>query len=222
MAIKSIDDFTVGSEHGPPLVYMDLGIGDRPLRRLRIELLHHELPYTCENFRMLTTGERKGNSRVAKTLCYKNSRIHRVVPGFMMQGGDITHGNGVGGSSAYGRVFEDESFLYKHQVGSVSMAHQNSSNKSQFVICFGPASWLDGKHVVFGQVLVDDLPHLAEVESVGSSSGRPVQPIVINDCGQLAGDGLLAHHLTSSAIKGEKLARRAAGSGGAKPGHRLF
>ncbi|KAE9011969.1 hypothetical protein PR003_g14286 [Phytophthora rubi] len=205
--VKSKDEFHAGTDRGPPLVYLDLGVGDQPPRRLHIELFHEELPVTTENFRLLCTGELRGKGKV-KALWYKNTRFHRVVPGFMMQGGDITHGNGAGGVAAMGTAFEDESFLFKvrpcavrfvrsppadrrvqHQVGAVSMAHQNSSNRSQFFICFGAPSWLDGKHVVLGQVLHDDLPHLSAFEAVGSASGRPTSPIVVTDAGQLGGSG---------------------------------
>ncbi|KAG6620383.1 Peptidyl-prolyl cis-trans isomerase [Phytophthora cinnamomi] len=213
--IKAKDEFRVGTDRGPPLVYLDLGVGDQPSRRLHIELFHEELPITTENFRLLCTGELRGKGKV-KALWYKNTRFHRVIPGFMMQGGDITHGamtwylhwksvpcglvthwlalcfdpgNGAGGVAAMGTSFEDESFLFKHQVGAVSMAHQNSSNRSQFFICFGAPSWLDGKHVVLGQVLRDDLPHLAAFEATGSASGRPTSAIVVTDAGQVCGLG---------------------------------
>ncbi|KAF4033728.1 Cyclophilin type peptidyl-prolyl cis-trans isomerase/CLD [Phytophthora infestans] len=186
--IKTKDEFQLGSEHGPPLVYLDLSVGDQPPRRLHIELFHDELPITTENFRLLCTGELRGKGKV-KALWYKNTRFHRVIPGFMMQGGDITHGNGAGGAAALGTMFDDESFLYSHQVGAVATAHQNSSNRSQFFICFGRLSWLDGKHVVFGQVLRDDLPHLDVFELGGSASGRPVSPIVVTDAGQVGGVG---------------------------------
>ncbi|KAE9338022.1 hypothetical protein PF008_g12253 [Phytophthora fragariae] len=186
--VKSKDEFHAGTDRWPPLVYLDLGVGDQPPRRLHIELFHEELPVTTENFRLLCTGEMRSKGKV-KALWYKNTRLHRVVPGFIMQGGDITHGNGAGGVAAMGTAFEDESFLFKHQVGAVSMAHQNSSNRSQFFICFGAPSWLDGKHVVLGQVLHDDLPHLSAFEAVGSASGRPTSPIVVTDAGQLGGSG---------------------------------
>uniref|UniRef100_K3X8H2 Peptidyl-prolyl cis-trans isomerase n=1 Tax=Globisporangium ultimum (strain ATCC 200006 / CBS 805.95 / DAOM BR144) TaxID=431595 RepID=K3X8H2_GLOUD len=195
--VKYLQEFKIGLPDGPPLMYLDLRIADKPPRRLHIELFDDELPYTASNFRYLCTalwrneGERKGNGK-HRALWYKNTRFHRIIPGFMMQGGDFTHGNGAGGVSAFGRVFEDE-----HQRGAVSMAHQNNSNRSQFFICFGPASWCDGKHVVLGQVLADDLPHLIECEAVGSCSGLPLHPIVVADCGQLSGEGL---SVTSSAL----------------------
>ncbi|KUF79225.1 Peptidyl-prolyl cis-trans isomerase CYP18-3 [Phytophthora nicotianae] len=187
--VKTKSEFQLGSDLGPPLVYLDLSVGDQPPRRLHIEfisynqLFHEELPTTTDNFRLLCTGELRGKGKV-KTLWYKNTRFHRVIPGFMMQGGDITHGNGAGGVAALGTVFDDE-----HQVGAVATAHQNSSNRSQFFICFSKLSWLDGKHVVFGQVLHDDLPHLAVFEAAGSASGRPLTPIVVTDAAQLGGKG---------------------------------
>jgi peptidylprolyl isomerase len=190
--VKTRDEFPTGSSSGPPLVYLDVSIGGgTPSRRLHIELFHDELPTASDNFRMLCTGERKGSGRV-KALWLKGTRFHRVIPGFMMQGGDLTHGNGAGGAAAIGGVFDDESFLFRHQLGSVSLAHQGDSNKSQFFIAFRELSWCDGKHAVFGQVLHEDLPHLAALEALGSRSGRPVKPIVITDAGQLAGDGLTA------------------------------
>ncbi|GAB9468605.1 hypothetical protein Gpo141_00005920 [Globisporangium polare] len=194
--VKHLEDFKIGALDGPALVYLDLSIGDKPPRRLHIEVFDDELPDTSSNFRYLCTGERKGHAK-QRALWYKNTRFHRVIPGFMMQGGDFTHGNGAGGMSAFGRVFEDE-----HQLGSVSMAHQNNSNKSQFFICFGPVSWCDGKHVVFGQVLADDLPHLVACEAVGSASGLPLHPIVVADCGQLAGDGLVPNVPAATAATG--------------------
>ncbi|KAI9979824.1 hypothetical protein PInf_027825 [Phytophthora infestans] len=186
--IKTKDEFQLGSEHGPPLVYLDLSVGDQPPRRLHIELFHEELPITTENFRLLCTGELRGKGKV-KALWYKNTRFHRVIPGFMMQGGDITHGNGAGGAAALGTMLDVEVRVIAHQVGAVAMAHQNSSNRSQFFICFGRLSWLDGKHVVFGQVLRDDLSHLDVFELGGSASGRPVSPIVVTDAGQVGGVG---------------------------------
>ncbi|KAF1775935.1 Cyclophilin-like domain [Phytophthora cactorum] len=190
--IKTKGEFQLESDFGPPLVYLDLSVGDQPPRRLHIELFHDELPITTDNFRLLCTvltpaGELRGKGKV-KALWYKNTRFHRVIPGFMMQGGDITHGV-VGSAAALGTTFEDEvrppiaatvnqstthSFIYK--VGAVAMAHQSSSNRSQFFICFGKPSWLDGKHVVFGQVLHDDLPHLAVFETTGSASAALSAP----------------------------------------------
>ncbi|OQR87509.1 peptidyl-prolyl cis-trans isomerase [Achlya hypogyna] len=188
---QSIYEFTMGSARGNPVVYLDVAIGHDPLRRLRFELFYQQLPLTANNFRLLCTGEMGSASRT-KWLWYKGCSIHRVIPGFMMQGGDITHGehpiielstgNGIGGTSATGRNFDDE-----HVPGALSMAHQANTNKSQFFICFNHLSWLDGKHVVFGQLIAEDMVYLKDFEDVGTSSGLPLKPIMIQNAGQLCG-----------------------------------
>ncbi|ETW07490.1 hypothetical protein H310_01998 [Aphanomyces invadans] len=183
---QSIYEFTMGSGRGNPVVYLDIAIGNDPLRRLRFELFYPQLPITVENFRQLCTGEGKDKAR-KKMLWYKGSNIHRVVPGFMMQGGDITHGNGIGGSSASSRMFDDEGFMFKHMRGTLSMAHQANTNKSQFFVCFRDCGWLNGKHVAFGQVIAEDLVYLKHFEDVGSSTGLPLKPIAIVHAGQLCG-----------------------------------
>ncbi|KAF0719723.1 Aste57867_845 [Aphanomyces stellatus] len=186
---QSMYEFTMGSGKGNPLVYLDIAIGNDPLRRLRFELFYPQLPATVENFRLLCTGEpaTKGQK---KALSYKGSNIHRVIPGFMMQGGDITHGNGSGGSAANMRTFDDEGFPFKHMAGSLSMAHQSNSNKSQFFVCFRECSWLNGKHVVFGQLVVEDMQHLKDFEVLGTSTGLPRKSIAIFGSGQLCGKNL--------------------------------
>lgn len=102
----------------------------------------------------------------------------------MAQGGDITKGNGMGGESIYGNRFDDENFLLKHtKPGLLSMANAGkNTNGSQFFITFVPCPWLDGKHVVFGEV-IEGLPLLKALESFGSQSGAPTQIVKIKDCG---------------------------------------
>ncbi|EQC38514.1 hypothetical protein SDRG_04221 [Saprolegnia diclina VS20] len=181
---QSIYEFTIGSGRGNPVVFLDIAIGNDPLRRLRFELFYQQLPLTTTNFRQLCTGE-KGSASRTKWLWYKGCSIHRVVPGFMMQGGDITHGNGIGGTAASGRNFDDE-----HVPGALSMAHQANCNKSQFFVCFNHLSWLDGRHVVFGQLIAEDMVFLKDFDEVGTSSGLPLKPILIQNAGQLCGKDL--------------------------------
>ena len=143
------------------------------------------MPKTAENFRALCTGE-KGVGREGKPLHFKGSKFHRIIPGFMAQGGDFTKGNGTGGESIYGAKFPDENFALKHtEFGDLSMANAGpNTNGSQFFICFIKTDWLDNKHVKFGK-LAEGTDLLRAMEKVGSSSGTPTKPVEITDCGQI-------------------------------------
>jgi peptidylprolyl isomerase len=173
-----------------PRVFFDVSIGGMPAGRITMELFADTVPKTAENFRALCTGE-KGIGKMGKPLHYKGSVFHRVIPEFMLQGGDFTAGNGTGGESIYGAKFADENFKHKHtKKGMLSMANAGpGTNGSQFFLTTVPCSWLDGKHVVFGQVVggEDDesMKLVRKIEQQGSQSGKTKVPIKIDNCGQL-------------------------------------
>ena len=95
-----------------PHVYIDVAIGARPVGRMVFELFSDLTPRTAENFRGICTGEygNVGLSSQTKKLHYLNTKFHRIIDGFMIQGGDVTNGDGTGGFSIYGATFEDENF----------------------------------------------------------------------------------------------------------------
>lgn len=153
----------------------------------RIEMdLFKETPRTSENFRALCTGE-KGVGKSGKQLCFKGSKFHRIIPGFMAQGGDFTRGNGTGGESIYGEKFNDENFVHRHsEKGVLSMANAGmNTNGSQFFMCFKATPHLNGKHCVFGKVRTSCFSLLDHLEKQGSPSGATKQSVIITDCGEL-------------------------------------
>ncbi|EUC40922.1 hypothetical protein COCMIDRAFT_30232 [Bipolaris oryzae ATCC 44560] len=168
-----------------PRVFFDVSIGGQPAGRIVMELFADQVPKTAENFRALCTGE-KGTGKSGKPLHYQGSVFHRVIPQFMLQGGDFTRGNGTGGESIYGDKFEDENFKLSHTgPGILSMANAGpGTNGSQFFICTVKTSWLDGKHVVFGKV-VEGLDVVQAVEKVGSQTGKTSKEVKIEKSGQL-------------------------------------
>ena len=164
-----------------PKVFFDITADGEKMGRLVFELRADATPKTAENFRALCTGEIGYG--------YKGSPFHRIIPGFMCQGGDFTNRNGTGGKSIYGEKFEDENFLLKHtEPGLLSMANAGrNTNGSQFFITTAVTTWLDGKHVVFGK-LTEGMDVIKQLEKTGSQSGRTNKEILIEDCGELTGD----------------------------------
>lgn len=168
-------------------MFLELAIGGEPVGKLAIELKADAVPKTAANFKALCTGE--------TGIGYKGSKIHRVLKGFMAQGGDILNGNGSGNKAAFGQdgkdTFPDESFeLFHAGRGVLSMANsgRRHTNGSQFFITFTETSHLDCQNVVFGQVVDGyDVLDALEYTQVRSLQGQPAQPITISHCGVVGG-----------------------------------
>lgn len=151
-----------------------------------IGLYGEVVPRTVENFRALCTGE-KGKSAKGKKLHYKGTPFHRIISGFMIQGGDVIYGDGKGYESIYGGTFADENFRIKHShAGIISMVNSGpDSNGSQFFITTVKASWLDGEHVVFGRVIQGMDTVYAIEGGAGTYNGKPRKKVIIADSGEI-------------------------------------
>ncbi|KAK5168162.1 peptidyl-prolyl cis-trans isomerase cpr6 [Saxophila tyrrhenica] len=167
-------------------VWFKISIGGTEAGRVLFQLYNDVVPKTAENFRALCTGE-KGPGASGKPLHYAGSTFHRVIKGFMIQGGDFTEGNGTGGESIYGEKFEDENFELKHEKPFLlSMANAGpGTNGSQFFVTTVPTPHLDGKHVVFGEV-VGGKSVVRQVENTAvGANDVPEARCVIEECGEV-------------------------------------
>jgi peptidylprolyl isomerase len=173
-AKPTIDDVTAKC-------FFEITIGDKVAGKIVFGVFGKTTPKTAENFMTICKGDDKD-----KTLTYKGSPFHRVIPNFMLQGGDITAGNGTGGKSKYGPKFDDENFKNKHTVpGLLSMANAGpNTNGSQFFITTVVTPWLDGRHVVFGQV-IEGMDLVRQIEALGSESGKTSKTIIVSKSGEV-------------------------------------
>ncbi|XP_076951828.1 peptidyl-prolyl cis-trans isomerase-like, partial [Bidens hawaiensis] len=184
-----------------PRVFLDISINRSPPQRLVIELFADVLPKTAENFRALCVGDKRNGTTTGKPLHYKGCVFFHIIKGFFAQ-------VCTGGESIYGNTFPDENFKLDHSgPGILSMANDSpNSNGSRFYISFSRQLFLDGCHVVFGKV-IEGLETVQNIEKLGTTSGRPIGPVEITDCGEIPRDEKSA--IVSAILQGQKEAMEA-------------
>lgn len=169
-------------------VWFRIEIGGEEAGIIRFRLFDSVTPKTAENFRCLCTGERGLSPFSGKSLTYRGSLFHRIIPQFMLQGGDFTRHDGTGGESVFGPKFRDENFKLRHtKAGLLSMANAGpNTNGSQFFITLVPTPHLDGKHTVFGEVIdgMDVVRRIESVDTMANDAPHATQRVFIIDCGE--------------------------------------
>lgn len=182
-------------------VFFDLSINAVPSGRVVLGLYGNLAPKTVQNFRGLCVGD-QGNTSKDVPRHFLGTKFHRIIPDFMIQGGDYTNGNGTGGESIWGGKFNDENLSTPHQgKGTLAMANAGpNTNGSQFYICTADTPWLNGKHVVFGHV-IDGLELVDKVGRMGDTgSGRPTANVVVTGCGVLKGADQVSNEAAVTAV----------------------
>jgi len=177
-------------------VFFEVSVGGKKYGRIEFGVFGKKVPFTAKNFVELAKGFSEDDGTI---LHYKKSKFHRITD-FMIQGGDITHGDGTGGKSIYGHRFRDENFKLKHYgAGMVAMANAGADmNASQFYITLKATPWLDGRHVVFAKVLkgMDVVRRIAQVKT--NAKNKPEVAVEITDSGEIPGDPFwIEKHLDS-------------------------
>jgi len=188
---SSASPFPLPSGEGPTC-FVEFAVDGKNIGRVVVMLYKDKAPLAAENFRCLCTGEITRDKR----LTYLDSKVHRIVPGFCIQMGDITRGDGRGGKSIYppnsehgdtwGK-FKDEPFMQHAKPGLLSMANSGkNTNSSQVFFTLKAVPYLDGKHVVFGEVTkgFDVVEALGKIET-NNKTQVPVPRVTIAACGEI-------------------------------------
>lgn len=174
-----------------PKVFLNFAIDGEPAGKVIVELFMDRVPKSAENFRKLCTGEKGKSPLLPKVpLHLKETRVHRIVPDFLIQGGDLVRGDGTGPVlSCYGGGFEHERLdIPLDCEGLLCMASEGPGTAtvgSQFFFTLVDCSHLNGTCVVIGkviegiEVLLDDLPEVPT-----DANDAPTRLVTIRNCGE--------------------------------------